>query len=191
MLKKFVTIILDIPKEVRIFLIKALIFFLAWKLIYHFYFWPNSTLDEPLTKLTTATTAGVLNFFYADAPISWVGMKMAIAEQGYYAAILLNGKKIIGIAEACNALELMVLYAALIVCLKTNFKRMIAFIAGGCIIIFTLNVLRCLAMFKLALNKSVFFEFAHHYGFTLTVYVCIFLLWMWYAKALSINSTKN
>lgn len=172
------------PKELIAFIYKVLILFLAWKLAYHFYLWPNSTLDEPLTKATANGTVKFLNLFSIDGQLSWSADKINIAEQGYYAEIFLNNKKIIGIAEACNALELMVLYVGLIICLPTSLLRTILFIIGGLIGIYVLNILRCAAMFELSMNKSHFFSFAHHYGFTLVVYSFIFLLWVWYAKAL-------
>jgi exosortase/archaeosortase family protein len=178
----------DLPPVLKRFCLKALVLILVWKLSYHLYLKPHRTLDKPLTNITAATTASFVQLFYNHDTISWRGAQVLNNTTLYSTSIYLNGKRSLGIADACNALELFVLYAGFIICIPTTAKRMTLFILGGIACIFVLNILRCSGMFWFNLHKKEWFDFAHHYAFKIVVYAAIFGGWVWYCKKLDYES---
>jgi exosortase/archaeosortase family protein len=85
--------------------------------------------------------------------------------------------KTLSIADVCNGLELMVLYAGFLLCWPAGSVRKIKFIAGGFLLIVLLNILRCAALALISVHKPQYVDFYHHYLFTFLIYGCIFLLW--------------
>ncbi len=173
-----------IPTNIRKFLIKILVLFLIWKVSYHAYIKPNRLLDVPLTNITTKATVSILQLFPRFTQVYWLPKMPPNNFDLYGANVMIDGKKVIGIFDPCNALELYVLYIAFLVCLSTTLKRQIFFIAIGIAFIFTLNVLRCSGLVWFRFYSNQWFDFAHHYLFSLVVYAAIFLLWIKYSKAI-------
>ena len=98
---------------------------------------------------------------------------------------MINGRKVVGIADPCNALELYILFIGFLICVPTTTKRFILFSLGGIAVIFVLNILRCAGMIWVNIHRNEVFDFAHHYLFKLIVYAAIFGGWVWYSKYLT------
>ncbi|MEO8713131.1 MAG: archaeosortase/exosortase family protein [Parafilimonas sp.] len=176
-----------IPSAVKSFLIKGLIIFVAWKLLYLLLLTPSRILDKPLTDFTAIGAAKTLNFLSHSSDYT------TLAEIDEYDAdgvrqlqplmsIYFHGEKQLSVADACNALELFVLYAGFIICFPSALKRKILFIVGGIILICLINILRCAGLAWIFIYYPQYGDFSHHYVFTFIVYVCIFLLWFWFSK---------
>jgi len=173
------------PKALKSFLVKALLLIIVWKAAYFLVLKPYRVIDKPLTNITTVCTIKFMQLWYPNSTFSWFGSTPETRKDQYATAIYKDDKRVLGVADPCNALELHILYLGFLVCLPTNGKRLFAFAAGGIIIIFFLNVLRCSAMMQLSIQHSKFFDFAHHYFFKLIVYAAIFGGWVWYSKKVS------
>jgi exosortase/archaeosortase family protein len=102
----------------------------------------------------------------------------------YCTFIIINGRRGVGIADPCNALELYVLYFGFLLCLPASYKRLLLFTIGGFLMIFCLNILRCVGLIYLNLYQNTWAGFAHHYLFKLIVYAAVFGGWVWYSKKL-------
>lgn len=182
----------QIPPAVRSFLIKGILLFVAWKLIYLIFLVPSRILDKPLTDFTGIQTAKTLNLithssgYTTKAEIDEYDAGGIIQRQPLM-SIYFNGEKALSIADACNALELFVLYAGFIICFPSGFKRKILFIIGGIIFIYFVNILRCTGLTWIFIYYPEYGDFSHHYLFTFIVYICIFLLWYWFSKKASPN----
>ncbi len=172
----------DVPFTVRKFLISALILFTIWKFSYHLYFKPHRLLDVPLTELTSKHTKTLLSFLYPQYHFSEIVIQPKTSQDFFGISIYKYTKKILSVFDPCNALELYVLYIAFIVCMPSNWKRMLFFIIAGLASIYLLNIIRCTFLGILNLNRSVYVDFAHHYLFTMVVYIAIFLIWALYIK---------
>jgi exosortase/archaeosortase family protein len=195
-----------IPIQVKLFLLKGILLFIGWKLLYLLLLLPNRTLDRPLTATVAISTAKTLNFF-ARSPNYSVNSEIfnkpmddgsTLPEpvmQLYYhrettpsianqekVSPLTNQVKVLSIADVCNGLEVMVLYSALILCLPASPSRKLTFIAGGLVLIFLVNIIRCAALVQVYLYKPRYVNFFHHYLFTFLVYALIFWLWSIFAK---------
>lgn len=173
----------EIPTTVQKFLIRVLIIFLVWKVAYHFVLKPSRVIDKPLTQITAKITVKALERIYPNNIFSTIEMLPSNKIDFFSVDIFKNGKKVLGIFDPCNGLELYVLYIGLLASLAiTNWKRAIYFIIGGIASIFIINIVRCTIIGYLNINRSFYVDVAHHYIFKLIVYLFTFLLWVWYFK---------
>lgn len=169
----------QIPQPVKQFGKRALIIIVCWLTIYHVLLQPYNLADPWLTKITTKAASSLLSLVY---PASF-------SIENNTCFITMNAKKILYIADGCNALELFVLYVGFLLCIPTTAKRFIIFSLAGVISIFILNVLRISILSIMAFKSSAYVEFAHHYVFTLIVYSCIFYGWILYCKKYESKAT--
>lgn len=182
----------NIPYTVRLFLGKALLFFIAWKLIYSFFLFDSQLIDRVLTKHVGEASVYVLNTFNSSALFS---SKIETYQSEYggeqlnnaVSAIYFKEKKALHIANVCNGLELLVLYVGFIVCMPSTIKRKLIYIVFGVVFIDFINVLRCVGLIYLYEYFNVYFEFAHHYLFKAIIYLATFLLWMRFSRKININ----
>nr|WP_262486782.1 exosortase family protein XrtF [Flavobacterium subsaxonicum] len=122
--------------------------------------------------------------------VSFLGEDAAITphpkEPSYY--FYLHGKKIARIIEGCNALSVMILFAAFVVAFSTTFKRTALYILGGIIVLHILNIIR-IAL----LSIGVYYypeqeELLHDIVFPLFIYGVVFVLWVAWVTKFSRNA---
>lgn len=180
-------ILKEIPSEIRKFIANAFIIFIAWKLFYHILLQPTRILDNPLTDFTTSTTVQLYNSFHNEVNLYF--LQNTQSNRG--TTIMQGNKKIIGIDDGCNALELMVIYLAFLLCLPINkFNKLVAFILSGFLLIFLLNITRCFLLIYINFEYPRLMGFAHHYFFNTVVYIGIFFMWVRYLKINLINEKE-
>jgi exosortase/archaeosortase family protein len=173
----------------------------AWKAVYLIFLLPGRVLDKPLTYFIGKGTAAALRLFNPSGnynAISTMHLK-GFGNQGLepVMAIRSGQTNLLDIADVCNGLELLVLYAGLILCLPAARNRKLAYIIGGIIGIEIINILRCTGLVLVYLHKPQWLDFSHHYLFTFVVYAFIF--WLWYlfsrdpdfAKKLQLDATPR
>ena len=180
----------QLPAEVSVFLKRAVVLFIGWKLLYILVLIPREVPDAWLVRETGEATANVLNVFYKNHSFD----ATHVVREKKYGDDLVNAtytfvvadhtKKVVGIYQACNGLELMILYSGFIVCFYGPLKRKIFYILFGVLGLFALNVLRCVFLSWIALDLPHYFAVAHKYVFNIVVYVLTFILWMYYVKGL-------
>jgi len=167
-------------EKVRIlkkFGVRSLIAFVLWMFLYHGIIAPDGRVNE---FLTNSVISGTL-----------VGLKILGHEserQEHF--VLIDDEPMVLVADACNGLELFVLYAGFIICFPGRIKYKLFFIPIGIILIYFVNVLREII---LALNYKFLrdtFEFNHKYTYVLIVYVFVFILWRIWIKNYSLISEK-
>jgi len=180
------------PPEVKTFLLRSFILFVIWKSIYIFYLGYERLLDKPLTNTVGAHTAWVLNAFSIEKIFSSRELISITAFEGQYqvapvSLVEKSGKKLLGIADGCNGLELFILYIGFLIAMPAALKRKTLFFIAGAILIHLVNILRCVGLCVLAMNASVHFDFAHHYLIKIMVYGTIFLLWVQFMRGVSMK----
>ncbi len=174
----------NVPVHVWAFLMRALIIFVLWKLIYHLLLFPIHFPDQQLTQLTAKST-GILYSFFIKDPL--VVNREEVKNGTGKSVIFIQGRRAIGIADGCNGLELYVLYIGFLFCLPSTAKRRVLFCLGGIIVIFILNNFRCFGLAWLYLNNYPIANFAHHYLFKMIIYGVIFWGWVLYSKKVAFN----
>jgi len=153
---------------------------------------PSRILDKPLTSFTAISAAQALNFFSNSSDYTTQDEIDEYNADGfheiqYLTSIFYKNEKALSVADVCNALELLVLYAGFIICFPAGIKRKISFTIGGILLICLVNILRCAGLAWIFIYYPDYGDFSHHYVFTFIVYVCIFLLWFWFSKKPSVN----
>jgi exosortase/archaeosortase family protein len=190
----------QVPTDVKRFLLRALFVFVAWKAMYHLWLQPNRILDKPLVELIAANTADALNIFFKDKPYHQVTLdrEFTLHESngsfytGTVAQVSYKSTRILYIYPNCDALELMVLYAGFIICFPGSLRRKLWFITIGVVAIHFVNILRCMALVELVRsNWRQYFNFAHHYLFSLCIYLFIFMMWAWFVNGVSFLKKRN
>ena len=200
-----------LPDTVKAFCIKIAVLFIAWELLYGFLLLPARIPDEQITVLTAAGSAKLLNLIYPSDKLEFRAFKDNIPNQNNISnqnnipnqkplqialpvntmvAVYRNNKKVIGIADGCNAFELQVLFVGIILCMSRINKRTLFFIFCGVPLISVLNMLRCALIGWLNISRQIDLSiFAHHYLFKIILYGLIFFIWMVYAEKQSAHVT--
>lgn len=186
---------LQIPAAIRRMVLMGTLILVAWKTLYIFWLEPNRTLDEPLTILVAKQTAGLMQWMWPE------GNYRILSQQEFrggtapsrieHLFILKDGQPTISIADNCNGLELMVLYAAFIICMPGKAGRKWFFMLLGIPILHVANLARCMGLVGMHLQWPGMFDFAHHYLFKIMVYGISFGLWALYLKPITAKHAKN
>lgn len=162
-------ILSTIPTGLLKFLIKGLVIFVVWRVLYEGYLKPIGTPDHQLIQFLLKCTFLVMQLLYSDAFI-----------RGY--TIFVHNEPVLTFAIGCNGLELMVLYLGFLFCYPTNWKRVLCFSLLGIVLINVLNILRCAGLAIWYIHHLPYWDFMHHYVFKLVIYAVNFILWVRYTK---------
>jgi exosortase family protein XrtF len=184
-----------IPRPVVLFILKALAMFVFWKVLYLSFLLPHMVPDRVLTRFVGVSTVSVLNVFSSDAPYSAVELFDDNTEEDViYRATCIDirrgGLQTLRVANACNGLELMVLYVAFLYCFPAPWKRRLVFALSGCVLITLMNVLRCAALVMIFERYRAYLDFSHHFIFTFVIYCVIFVGWFFFTKNLSLHKNN-
>lgn len=96
--------------------------------------------------------------------------------------LYLNGNKIVGVSDPCNALELYVLYIGFLLAFPSSLKRLFVFSCIGIVVIYLTNIIRLAALASMNMHRVNAVDMAHHYLFKVIVYTIIFGLWVLFTK---------
>lgn len=167
-----------LPQSAKPFVIRALILFIGWKLLYHLLLERIGIPDEQLTVAVQIGTIKLLTpFFDTVTPID--------------TSIIINGVRSVNIAPECNGLELIVLYVGFILCLPSSWKKMLAYIFIGSAVIYLLNLVRTALLAVMYYQSHSMTEFAHHYAFKIIIYAVVFVGWLLYVRKGKTNVTEG
>jgi exosortase/archaeosortase family protein len=186
-IQKIKTAIKQIPAPVKSFLLRALVFFLIWELAYNIFLLPNRVLDRLLSSFVANKTASLINILegnrlaYCTTEGSFVYKD---GERIFYekAVVFLGPNRLIGIADACNGLNLSVLFIGFIVVFPSKIYVKLIYAIVGIVAIMLLNIARCAGLGLIHNSYPFLTDFAHHYVFKLLTYFAIFLMWYWFVK---------
>lgn len=195
-LKYYQSYLNETPATIRAFLRNALIVFAVWKLVYLLFLLDARVLDRPLTNQVGHGTTWFLNHCTPLEGFSATAIKKQSFFEGQIqfsevSQIRQDGKDILLIADGCNGLELMVLFVGFILCFPSSIIKKIIFIIFGTFIIEIANILRCggLVFLKRYYDYDLF-QFAHHYGFKITLYGIIFIIWIIFTKNIKFRNVN-
>lgn len=171
--------IINQHKPFFVFLLKFVLFYLIFTLIYKFYLSQfevqNNEVDN-ITKFVAKQTKSVLVAMGKDSDV----LKHEF-EPSY--KILYNNKYLARVVEGCNAISVIILFASFVFAFSSTFKRTFLFIISGSLLIFVLNILRIafltIALYNFPKNE----HFLHDIVFPIVIYGVVFLLWIvWVLK---------
>ncbi len=166
------------------FIAKSVLCVLVWRLLYVYILRPIRIPDRMLTNLIGNGTIVFVNL------ISKSGVKAAYSMESKFepeAMLVRNNHVILRIGDACNGLELMLIYAGVIALLPGDNKLKTKHIILGIIALIITNMLRCAGLEWVYEFYRPMFETTHHYLFTLVMYIIIFYGWVKYINKLKAN----
>lgn len=181
------TALKQIPYLVKSFLLRALLFFLIWELAYNIFLLPNRVVDRPLCEFVGKGTASFINilkggnlaYCHTVSSYSYNEGELYLADR---AVVFLGPNRLIGIADACNGLNLLVLFIGFIVVYPSKIFVKLIYTIIGIVVIMLVNIARCAGLGLIHNSYPSFTDFAHHYVFKIVTYLAIFLLWYWFVK---------
>ncbi|MBU2949826.1 archaeosortase/exosortase family protein [Tamlana agarivorans] len=181
-----------IPLPIRLFLGKALLFYIIWEVLYALFIHESPFPQQFLTNHVGNFSVLILNNLGDMTGFSCTNTSLISNYSGelieeFYSEIYHYEKKILKIANACNGLTLMALYTGFIVCMPSLFWRKIKYILIGLIVIDAINIIRCVGLIYLSEYYHTYFDFAHHYLFKAVIYATTFLLWYIFARKIHLN----
>lgn len=162
------------------FLLHALILYLLWVAFYErksalFYF-----LDEKMLDHLIAMTIWGLKA---------MGYEVFHLETDRIAGIVESSGVMIG--SPCNGISLMALFSGFILAFPAPIKSKLTMIPLGLLGIHLLNYIRILLLCLLAFYHPEWLAFNHDYTFTLIVYACIFVSWVYWVKKVQQSKTSS
>lgn len=174
-------------KQVLHFFIRLFLLVTAWTFFWTLFLKPARTIDKPLTYLLTASVVHVVNAVSPNTPtISW-----ETDPKRNCAFLVQNGVNVFEIWDACNGIDLMIIYLGIIILLPYPIKRKIFFSVGGVIVIILANILRISLLYLIYIYYRTAFEFSHHYLFSILMYLLIFYGWLLYIKTTKEHETGS
>ena len=185
----------EVPQAVKSFLLKALVILVVWKIVYLGFLSPARLLDQPLTASVGKLSAVALNLFtrsadYTSKPDVRDFVNGNESGRVVMQDIVFKGRAVGAVEDACNALELFVLYVSFIWILPSSLKRRIAYTVIGVAAIYIVNVARCAGITYMLIYYPQHADFAHHYIFAFIVYAFIIVLWLMYSNKVSFDDAK-
>jgi exosortase/archaeosortase family protein len=159
------------------FVIKSVLLVGIWRLLYSIFLKPIRFPDKVLTRFIGEGTILIINFLgKKNLPSVYCVENKSAGE-----VILIRGEHVIlRIGDACNGLELMLIYVGVICLLPGNYKRKAAYVIIGLTLLLIANMLRCTGLEWVYEFYRPMFETTHHYIFTLVMYILIFIGWSFY-----------
>lgn len=170
------------------FFLRLLLLFSLWFVIYNIILKPDRIIDRPVTNFITASVAVLINNISPpEAQVTWMEDKQA----GGRDYLMREGKKVFGIYDVCNGIDLMFIYVGILFLLPYSLKRKIIFSIGGIIAIILANIIRVFLLYYIYKDYRSMFDVSHHYLFTLLIYVLIFYGWLLFIKKGNLNEKSS
>ena len=175
---------------IRTFLFRALILFISWTLLFNGYIKPHTNINKYLTLAVAHGTSFASSFLGYETKVTSES-KMEKDIPVLEALIHLNNEPAALVADACNGLELFVLFIGFLVCFPGSTLPKLLFSITGVAILFFVNILRELALSLNYLHFRSSFDFNHKYTYAIVVYLVVFLMWRFWMNNYSILVSRN
>ena len=145
----------------------------------------NADISEPdgMTRLVAAQSSDVGVFLGENVRLEQWKTEAAFR-------VFVNNKNVARVVEGCNAISVMILFAAFIVAFSTTFKRTALYIVVGLLIIHILNVIRVGLLSLGFYYYHDYKELMHDILFPLFIYGVVFVLWVLWVIKFSGNAAK-
>ncbi|MCB0745420.1 MAG: exosortase family protein XrtF [Ignavibacteriae bacterium] len=131
---------------------------------------------DSISENVSYQVTGLMNFLGSDAQTFKHDLEPSMK-------IIYNGKYSARIIEGCNAISVIILFAAFVFAFSNGFKKTISFIIIGSLIIYGLNIVRIALLTYALFYYPQYEELLHGTVFPLFIYGVVFLLWvLWVTK---------
>lgn len=159
------------------FFIKLFLLFSLWFVVYGVLLKPSRRIDRPVTHFLTVACVNSINFLTPAVALTWEPDRVKDCTH-----LMRDGKSIFRIFDVCNGIDLMFIYAGIIILLPGTLRRKLSFISAGIGVIILANIVRITALYYIYFHLRSVFDFSHHYLFTLLMYILIVYGWILFIK---------
>ena len=176
---------IKINRQLFRFILTSAILYISWETVYQFWIHPNQTIELLLVRNLTWFCESILSLLgYGLIPTVFLDENVR--------TLGIDGSHGVFIADSCAGLPLLALFAGFILAYPGPISKKLWFIPLGLVTVHLINVVRIVALCLLANHAPELLDFNHHYTFTITVYACIFLLWViWVNKFGAVAQSKE
>jgi exosortase family protein XrtF len=179
----------DLIKQYKPFLIFLIAFFGSYLLLVGLYKLYLNRYDahkfevDGMTTLVSKQSNWFTNFIGQNSRISPSPLEPAYN-------IYINEQKIARVIEGCNAISVMILFAAFVIGFRGSFKNTFWFIVVGILLIHLFNIIR-VSLISLGLHYyPEHRSLLHDYFFPLFIYGFVFILWLIWVNKFSYHAKK-
>lgn len=174
-----------VVKEILVFFFKLLLVYFLWR-CFSLLVGPEA---QPINeRFVPWLSAGFEGFNHALKFSLAHGSAWFIKLFGYQPEIIgtslvkIQGSSGVNIGNYCLAVELMVLYVALVGTYPAPIKFKLAVIAGGLGAIHLINILRIALLNLMTVHLPQYVDFNHHFTFRIVVFIIILAIYTAYVK---------
>lgn len=157
--------LLKLKSPLSRFVIKSIVFFLVWYIIYELWLLPDGSIDEFISLNVIGISKGVLELFTFEI-------------FSYSRVIGIFGNPGVEIVDGCNGIAPMGLFIGFIVAYPGEIWKKASFTILGILLIYISNIIRIIALVITQETNPGVFNFFHDYTTTAIFYFIIFGLWM-------------
>ena len=155
------------------FLSFGFLLYISWFALYEWWIHPAQWADKLIINNTLGLSQKILG---------WMGYLTEIPEERW---IRIEGTPGLFLGDSCNGISLFALFGIFIVAFPGKIVSKFFFIPAGILLIHFLNVLRVVALSIIMTYSYSMTEFNHTYTFTILIYACIFLMWLYWINKYS------
>lgn len=156
------------------FLAFGILLYAAWFALYEWWIHPLQWVDRVVIDNTIVLSRLLLE---------WIGYATEITGER---TMRIVGTPGLFIGDSCNGISLFALFGIFIIAFPGNVLSKIIYIPVGILIIHLLNVLRVVLLAIIETYSYSWTEFNHTYTFTISIYACIFLMWLFWINKYSV-----
>lgn len=172
-------------REILLFLTKLALIYLVWRMFSIAMgqeaqpmgdrLWPAaSMLWEQFNDLLKVNLV-----FFSRVILTAMGYEVAVLGNDVVKVVGYGG---VGIGNYCLALELFILFIALVASYPASWKHKLWFIPAGVLSIHALNAVRVISLNLLTVYYPQYADFNHHFTFRIVVFIYILLLYAYFVR---------
>ncbi|WP_165396062.1 exosortase family protein XrtF [Flavobacterium sp. J27] len=161
------------------FLVRFLLFYIVFTMLYEGYLGQFNTAGNEVDSISVSVANQTKTL------LTFLGHDMIVLENVNDPSLKLvyNGKYVSRMIEGCNAVSVIILFAAFVFAFSVNIKKTILYIVIGGVVIHILNVIRIALLIYALYFYPDYEEVLHGVVFPLFIYGVVFLLWvLWVMK---------
>jgi len=173
-------------KPFLVFLAKFFLTYLVLGIAYQYYL---SRYDEKKNEVDPITIS-VANQSEQLMVLFGVNVKTRMHESQPSIKVFYNYDYVARIIEGCNAISVMILFAAFVVAFSGKWRQTLLFILFGVVLIHVLNVARIALLCSAIYHFPEYEHFLHSVIFPLFIYSVVFILWVIWVNKFSKYAKK-
>lgn len=135
----------------------------------------EANYPDPVTAAVSRQTQSLLGFAGYNAQIVNAPSHPSIV-------LYINNQLVYRVIEGCNAVSIMLLFAAFVIAFAKAWKKTTLFIIIGFFIIYTVNLARLVLLAIIYQEFVAIKEIAHDVAFPAVIYGTVILLWIYWIR---------